>query len=124
MQQCPHVSLPSETLLYPDSAQILLHEDASHRPAYPECMFDPARFHEAVGFVKLDGGQRRIEVQVRRAGRYRRRFRGPQQRRPDAAASGNAPHIHPHAVPTMVGMVRREAEDLTAALLADTRDEE
>src|SRR5262245_66330972 len=52
-----------ETLLYPDSAQILLHENAGHAPADAQQMFSPAGLEEPVRLVEIHRGERRVEPQ-------------------------------------------------------------
>src|SRR5687768_8685231 len=102
MQHCSHVSLLCAPLLYPDSAQMLLHEDAGHRAPDPEHMLTPSCLHETVGLVKIDGGKRGVEPQIARTRPDRGRFCRAQQRRSGAAASRDPSHIHRHAMLTSV----------------------
>ena len=112
-----HYCIPTPLRFFCMKTQAIVRPDRS-------AMLASARLHEAVRFVEIDGGQRRIEVQVRRARPLLADdSASTQQRRPDPAARGNAPHIHPHAVPTMVTWCDEKPSTSRAALLADTRDE-
>ena len=75
-------------------------------------MIAAADFFEANGFVKLEGGQRRIDVNAVRTGGHRCRFGGSEQRGANPKARDLASDINRRAVRRTVERMGRKPQHL------------